>query len=183
MERLVHGWPTGVLGLSMLVLAPAKLRGSVRGGLPPAAVDPLAVGAFGVLVLATIALGVLHATGLWYGVGYWSALWTHSLFAFLLDPAVPVAPRDPARAAAAHRPGSAAVLRGGARRRCGRSVRRASRVAVTAGGLAGGTAGPPGRTRSPRTTRPACRAGDGSTTTPRRASTEGLAARDRRRAA
>ncbi|WP_420442975.1 molybdopterin-dependent oxidoreductase [Candidatus Poriferisodalis sp.] len=31
-------------------------------------------------------LGVLHATGLWHGVGYWSALWTHVLLAALLAP-------------------------------------------------------------------------------------------------
>ena len=42
--------------------------------------------AFGGLVLATIGLGILHATGLWYGVGYWTALWTHELFAFALVP-------------------------------------------------------------------------------------------------
>src|SRR5690606_19238375 len=42
--------------------------------------------AFGVLVLATAVLGVLHATGLWFGVGYWSALWTHSLLGFAVIP-------------------------------------------------------------------------------------------------
>ena len=34
----------------------------------------------------TVGLGVLHATGLWFGVGYWSALWTHFLAAFVLIP-------------------------------------------------------------------------------------------------
>ena len=38
----------------------------------------------GLLVVATIALGIAHSTGLWYGVGYWSALWTHSLLALLV---------------------------------------------------------------------------------------------------
>ena len=40
------------------------------------------------LVTATVVLGILHATGLWHGVGYWSALWTHFLLAALLAPLV-----------------------------------------------------------------------------------------------
>jgi len=36
------------------------------------------------LVLLTIALGIAHSTGVWFGVGYWSPLWTHVLAAFVL---------------------------------------------------------------------------------------------------
>ena len=42
----------------------------------------------GVGVLATIGLGVAHSWGLWFGVGYWSALWTHTLVAFAVLPLV-----------------------------------------------------------------------------------------------
>src|SRR5688572_6972742 len=66
-----------VCGLTILVLAGAKLRGSVRVGMRRGRDSRwLSVG-FGFLVVTTIALGVTHATGLWFGVGYWSALWTH----------------------------------------------------------------------------------------------------------
>jgi hypothetical protein len=73
-------------GLALLVLAPAKLRGSVAAGFRRGRPSRWLSAAFGVLVLATIALGILHATGLWNGVGYWTALWTHELFAFALIP-------------------------------------------------------------------------------------------------
>ncbi|MGH9119216.1 MAG: molybdopterin-dependent oxidoreductase [Acidimicrobiales bacterium] len=79
---LVHG----AVGISLLLLVPAKLRGSVAAGFRRRRPTRWLSAAFGVLVLATVALGLLHATGLWYGVGYWSALWTHSLFAFALIP-------------------------------------------------------------------------------------------------
>ena len=42
--------------------------------------------AFGVLVLVALGLGVLHSSGIWFGVGYWSALWTHQLVGFALIP-------------------------------------------------------------------------------------------------
>lgn len=78
-----HWWTTahGVFGLSLLVLSPAKSRRSVRTGLrrrrPTRYVSLL----FGVLVTITIVLGVVHSTGVWSGVGYWSPLWTHFLAA------------------------------------------------------------------------------------------------------
>lgn len=75
-----------VIGLSLLVLTPAKLRGSVRAGFRRERWTRWVSATFGVLVLATVALGVLHATGLWFGVGYWSALWTHSLLGLALIP-------------------------------------------------------------------------------------------------
>ena len=75
-------------GLSLLALAPAKLRGSVRTGLKRRRATRWLSMLLGLLVLATIVLGGLHATGLWHGVGYWSALWTHFLLAALLAPLV-----------------------------------------------------------------------------------------------
>ncbi|MDW3177454.1 MAG: molybdopterin-dependent oxidoreductase [Acidimicrobiia bacterium] len=75
-----------VTGLVLLVVMPAKARGSVTTGLRRKRATRWLSLAFGILVLATIALGMLHATGAWNGVGEWSALWTHQLFAFLLLP-------------------------------------------------------------------------------------------------
>ena len=75
-----------VIGLSLLVVVPAKVRGSVATGFRRRRRNRWISAGFGMLVLATVALGVVHATGLWFGVGYWSALWTHTLFAFLLIP-------------------------------------------------------------------------------------------------
>ena len=75
-------------GLSLLALAPAKLRGSVRAGLKRRRATRWLSMLLGVLVVATVVLGILHATGLWHGVGYWSALWTHFLLAALLAPLV-----------------------------------------------------------------------------------------------
>jgi len=75
-----------IVGISLLALVPAKVRGSVAPGFRRKRPTRWLSAAFGVLVLATVALGVSHATGVWYGVGYWSALWTHSLFAFALVP-------------------------------------------------------------------------------------------------
>jgi DMSO/TMAO reductase YedYZ molybdopterin-dependent catalytic subunit len=75
-----------VCGLSLLVLMPAKLRGSVRGGMRRGNWSRWLSVTFGVMVLATVVLGLLHSTGAWHGVGYWSALWTHFLLAFALFP-------------------------------------------------------------------------------------------------
>ena len=75
-------------GLSLLALAPAKLRGSVRTGLKRRRATRWLSVLMGLLVTATVVLGILHATGLWHGVGYWSALWTHFLLAALLVPLV-----------------------------------------------------------------------------------------------
>ena len=75
-------------GLSVLALAPAKLRGSVRTGLKRRRATRWLSVLLGVLVLSTVILGLLHATGLWHGVGYWSALWTHVLLAALVAPLV-----------------------------------------------------------------------------------------------
>jgi hypothetical protein len=75
-----------VAALSLVVLAPGKLRGSVRIGMRRRRWTRWVSAAFGILIVATACLGVLHATGLWYGVGYWSALWTHVAFAFASVP-------------------------------------------------------------------------------------------------
>jgi hypothetical protein len=83
------GWLTyahGVAGLALLVVVPAKVRGPVVPGLRRRRRSRWVSASFGVLTLATAALGVAHATGLWFGVGQWSPLWTHELFAFLLVP-------------------------------------------------------------------------------------------------
>ena len=74
----------GIGGLTILVLAPAKARGSVRTGLRRRRVSRWLSLVRAALVLLTIALGVAHSTGVWFGVGYWSPLWTHVLAAFVL---------------------------------------------------------------------------------------------------
>jgi DMSO/TMAO reductase YedYZ molybdopterin-dependent catalytic subunit len=127
-----------VCGFTVLVLAGAKLRGSVRAGLRRRRASRwLSVG-FGLLVLVTIGLGVAHATGLWFGVGYWSALWTHFLAAFLVLPLllwhVLSRPNRPRVADLDRR----ALLRGGAALAVGAAVYSAQEVAVRVGGLAGG---------------------------------------------
>lgn len=73
-------------GLSLLALAPAKLRGSVRTGLKRRKATRWLSMLLGALIVATIVLGALHATGLWHGVGYWSALWTHVLLVAFVAP-------------------------------------------------------------------------------------------------
>ena len=61
-----NGWFVtvhGVIGISLLLLVPAKLRGSVRTGFRRKRASRWLSAAFGVLVLVTLALGLLHATG------------------------------------------------------------------------------------------------------------------------
>lgn len=84
-----NGWLTaahGISGFTIALLIPAKLRGSVRSGLKRGRPSRWLSIAFGVLVLATLALGISHATGAWFGIGQWSPLWTHELFGFLVIP-------------------------------------------------------------------------------------------------
>jgi Oxidoreductase molybdopterin binding domain len=128
-----------VCGLTILVLAVAKVRGSVRVGMRRGRASRwLSVG-FGFLVVATIALGVAHATGLWFGVGYWSALWTHFLAAFVLLPLflwhVVSRPVRPQLADLDRR----AVLRAGSALAVGAVVYGAQEVVVRVAGLAGGS--------------------------------------------
>lgn len=79
---LVHA----LSGFSMLLLAPLKIRGPVRTGMRRGRVTRWVSIAFGVAVISGITLGVIHSLGLWYGVGYWSALWTHLLLGFGIVP-------------------------------------------------------------------------------------------------
>lgn len=75
-----------VFGLMVVVLAPAKMRGSVRTGLRRRRPSRWLSILFGVLTLTTVGLGLAHSTGAWAGVGYWSPLWTHFLLAFAVLP-------------------------------------------------------------------------------------------------
>ena len=102
-------------GLSLLALTPAKIRGSVRTGLKRRRATRWLSMLLGALVVATVVLGVLHATGLWHGVGYWTALWTHVLLAALLGSAGVMAHREPAGPSPHNR--SRSPCAGG--RRCG----------------------------------------------------------------
>ncbi len=79
---LVHA----LSGLALVALTPLKVRGSVRTGFRRGRATRWLSTGFGVVVLATVVLGVLHATGLWFGVGYWTALWTHLLLGFAAAP-------------------------------------------------------------------------------------------------
>lgn len=84
-----NGWLTaahGVSGLTIALLIPAKMRGSVQSGLHRGRATRWLSITFGVLVLATLTLGMAHATGIWFGIGQWSPLWTHELFGFAVIP-------------------------------------------------------------------------------------------------
>ncbi len=84
-----NGWLTtahAIVGLALVVAIPAKVRGPVRTGFRRGRWSRWLSALFGVIVIITILLGVLHATGLWFGVGEWSALWTHQLLGFVLIP-------------------------------------------------------------------------------------------------
>lgn len=136
-----NGWATavhGITGLSLLLLIPAKVRGPVRRGLRRGRPSRWLSSAFGVLVLATLGLGLLHATGLWFGHGPWSALWTHELFAFATMPVLvwhllsrPVRPR-------ARDVDRRAVLRLGATGGAAAGIWLLERPLAGAVGLAGG---------------------------------------------
>jgi hypothetical protein len=127
-----------VCGFTVLVLAAAKVRGSVRAGMRRHRASRWVSVGFGFLVLVTIGLGVSHATGLWFGVGYWTALWTHFLAAFLVLPLflwhVFSRPNRPRVTDLDRR----AVLRGGAALAAGALVYGTQEVAVRVAGLAGG---------------------------------------------
>lgn len=75
-------------GLGLVALLPRKASTSVRSGLRRHRVSRWLSATMGIGVLVTIGLGLVHSWGLWYGVGYWSALWTHTLVAFALLPLV-----------------------------------------------------------------------------------------------
>jgi hypothetical protein len=127
-----------VCGLTVVVLAAAKVRGSVRVGMRRRRPSRWLSVLFAGLVVATISLGALHATGLWFGVGYWSALWTHFLLAFVLLPFLVwhlVSRPDRPKFADLDR---RAVLRGGVALSVGAAVYGAQEAAIRVAGLAGG---------------------------------------------
>ncbi len=128
----------GIAGLSLLVLTPAKIRGSVRAGMKRRRVTRwLSIG-LGGLVLTTIFLGFVHSTGVWFGVGYWSPLWTHVLVAFvLLVVFVWHVVSRPARPKLADL-GRRGVLRGGGAVALGAAVYGSQEALVRVAGLAGG---------------------------------------------
>jgi hypothetical protein len=128
-----------VCGLTVLVLAAAKIRGSVRVGMRRRRMTRWLSVVLGLLVVATVVLGVLHATGLWFGVGYWSALWTHLLLAFVLFPLflwhIWSRPARPKLADLDRR----AVLGGGVALAAGAALYGGQEIAVRVAGLAGGS--------------------------------------------
>ena len=75
-----------ITGIALLLLVPAKLRGPVAAGFRRRRPTRWLSAAFGVGLLAVAALGVLHAAGVWSGVGAWTPLWTHTIAAFALVP-------------------------------------------------------------------------------------------------
>lgn len=75
-----------VAGIALVLLLPRKATTSVRSGLRRGRRTRWLSVTLGVLVVAVVVLGFLHSFGLWYGVGWWSALWTHTALAFVLTP-------------------------------------------------------------------------------------------------
>lgn len=75
-----------ITGIALVLLVPAKLRGPVAAGFRRGRATRWLSAAFGAGVLGIVVLGVVHAIGLWYGVGAWSPLWTHTIGAFVLAP-------------------------------------------------------------------------------------------------
>ena len=73
-------------GLTLLVLARQKVRRSVRPGMRRRRWTRWLSVAFGLTVFMVAVFGIAHSTGLWVGVGYWSALWSHFFFAFAAVP-------------------------------------------------------------------------------------------------
>lgn len=75
-----------IVGLLILAVTPLKAKGSVRTGLRRGRRSRWVSVAFGLLVLGTIALGVAHVIGSWFGTGLWTPLWTHLLLGFITIP-------------------------------------------------------------------------------------------------
>ncbi len=71
-----------VAAIVLLGVAPLKLRGPVRTGFKRRRATRWVSALFGVMILSGTLLGFLHSTGVWWGIGYWSAMWTHLLLGF-----------------------------------------------------------------------------------------------------
>jgi hypothetical protein len=133
-------WVTGahgVSGLTLLVLAPAKVRRSVRAGMRRRRWTRWISVMFGALVLGTVATGVAHSTGLWFGVGLWSTLWVHVAAAFVLVPLFVWHVRSRPRRTPRHDPQRRALLGGATACAAGAVLYGAQEVAVRALGAAG----------------------------------------------
>ncbi len=76
----------GVLGVLLVVLAPAKIRRSVRPGLRRGRPERWLSVTLGILLLVTVGLGFASSSGLWTGVGTGASLWWHVLVAGLTVP-------------------------------------------------------------------------------------------------
>ena len=76
----------GIAGIMLILVMPFKVRGPVKAGFKRRRLTRWVSSIFGVLVLSAAVLGFLHATGIWWGIGYWQPMWTHLLFGFLSIP-------------------------------------------------------------------------------------------------
>lgn len=77
-----------ILGVSLVVAMPRKLKTSVRTGLRRKRAWRWLSVVMGVLTAVVVGLGMSHSIGLWHGVGQWSALWSHTLLGAVLLPLV-----------------------------------------------------------------------------------------------
>lgn len=71
-----------IAGFMLLALVPLKIRGPVRTGFRRKRISRWLSAVFGIMVLAVLIIGVLHANAIWRGYGYWTGMWTHLLVGF-----------------------------------------------------------------------------------------------------
>ncbi len=72
----------GIAGFALFAIVPLKVRGPVRTGFRRRRTSRWLSAIFGVMVLAVLVIGVLHANAIWWGYGYWTGMWTHLLVGF-----------------------------------------------------------------------------------------------------
>ncbi len=72
----------GIAGFMLFAVVPLKVLGPVRTGFRRRRLSRWLSATFGVMVLAVLVIGVLHANGIWWGYGYWTGMWTHLLLGF-----------------------------------------------------------------------------------------------------
>jgi hypothetical protein len=133
-------WATvahGMSGLTLLVLAPVKIRRSVQPGMRRRRWSRWLSVSFGVLVLLTVVTGLAHSTGLWFGVGLWSTLWIHVAAAFVLVPLFVWHVKSRPRSARRHDPERRALIGGAAACGVAAALYGAQEVAVRTLGSAG----------------------------------------------